>query len=167
MVILGIDPGSRYGGHGTIEIQGRKLFYRSSGILSYNTSGNFLNRLELIYRSCRELVAHVAPDEIALESLIYVRNISSLSKLAQARGAMVAAFAETHKNKIFEYSPNIVKGFVTGYGHADKQAIEKTLGMIFGRAFSFTKHDESDALAIATCHALKHFPQKPTIRKTG
>jgi crossover junction endodeoxyribonuclease RuvC len=151
--ILGIDPGSRKAGFGLIEVQNNQIKYLSSGVLNYDTKSAFLERLYHIYDSCQKLIETYAPNEIALESLIYVKNISSLSKLAQARGAMIAAFAKNNRGKIFEYSPTLVKSSVTGDGHADKDSIQKGLRLLFGPK-KFRSHDESDALAIAVCHHL-------------
>ena len=161
MVILGIDPGSRIAGHGLIEIQGNKLTYLASGVLRYNPNTPFIDKLGDIYQSCQKLVQQTRPDEIAIESLIHVKNVNSLAKLSQARGAMLACFAQTHKSKVFEYGPNLIKSAVTGYGHADKAAVIKTLGMILGT--DLKRHDESDALAAAVCHALtrpRHLAQQ-------
>jgi crossover junction endodeoxyribonuclease RuvC len=99
------------------------------------------------------LLKKYQPDEVSIESLIYVKSVDALSKLAQARGAMIAAFSHTHQGKIFEYAPNLVKVSVTGHGHADKVAVDKALSMMFGK-INFKTADESDALAIAVCHAL-------------
>ena len=160
MIILGIDPGSRTAGHGLIKIQGNKLTYLTSGVLHYKSNSNFMNKLGDIYQSCQQLTQQTHPDEIAIESLIYVKNVNSLSKLAQARGAMLASFVQTHKNRVFEYGPNLIKNAVTGYGHADKDAVTKTLKMILGGPLSFELHDESDALATAVCHALTRSRQQ-------
>lgn len=154
MITLGIDPGSRKAGFGVIEKKGRSFSYVASGVLCYHQEKNFLDRMGLIYQSCSELIEKYQPSEIAIESLIYVKSIPSLAKLAQARGAMVAAFMETHKGKVFEYSPNLVKSTVSGHGHASKEGIEKSLKMILGRDLEFSSFDESDALAISLCHFL-------------
>ncbi len=153
MIILGIDPGSRKAGYALIEVQGKKISYLASGALKFDHVDEFIDRLGLIYKSCEEILIKYQPDEISVESLIYVKSIEALSKLAQARGAMVAAFTHTHSGKIFEYAPNLVKSSVTGHGHASKEAVDKALGMIFGK-INFKTTDESDALAIAVCHAL-------------
>jgi crossover junction endodeoxyribonuclease RuvC len=153
MIILGIDPGSRIAGFGVVEIQGKKTTYISSGIMKYDCSEDFLDRLGDIYKTCSDLVEKYHPDEIAIESLIYVKSVDALSKLAQARGAMIAAFMKTHQKKVFEYSPNLVKSSLTGHGHASKDGVEKILNLMFG-ANQFKTADESDALAIAVCHTL-------------
>ena len=153
MIVLGIDPGSRQAGYALIEAQGRKMKYLFSGTLRYDCDTQFLERLGVIYQSCNDLITQYAPDEVALESLIYVKSVSALSKLAQARGAMIAAFMKTHPGRVFEYSPNLVKVSVSGDGHAGKEAVQKSLSLMFG-SISYRAHDESDALAVAVCHAL-------------
>jgi len=152
MRILGIDPGSRSAGFGVIETAGKKFKYIDSGLLKYNCKTDFINRLGDIYESCGDILQKYSPDCISVESLIYVKSPTALMKLAQARGAMIAAFSITHKEKIFEYSPNLIKSTVSGHGHATKEGIQKILTMILGIQ-GFCGHDESDALAIALCHA--------------
>jgi crossover junction endodeoxyribonuclease RuvC len=153
MRILGIDPGSRKTGWALIEVEGRKIRYLTSGVLRFDKVDNFLDRIILIFNSCQKLKNEFNPDEISIESLIYVKSVDALSKLAQARGAMIAAFSNEHAKNIFEYSPNLIKVAVTGHGHASKEAVDKTLSMMFGK-IDFNTSDESDALAISVCHAL-------------
>jgi crossover junction endodeoxyribonuclease RuvC len=155
-VILGIDPGSRVAGFAVVKNRGRKIEYVDSGVMKYSHIDEFIQRLGEIYNSCEHLVNIYNPAEVAFESLIYVKSATALSKLAQARGAMIAAFLRSGKASIFEYSPNLVKSTVVGHGHADKKAIEKGLELLFrGQNIrKFSTHDESDALAIAVCHAL-------------
>jgi crossover junction endodeoxyribonuclease RuvC len=165
MIILGIDPGSRKAGFGLIEVKGRKINYLESGVMRYDCKKDFMDRLGNIHLSCEELVKIFSPDQIAIESLIYVKSISSLAKLAQARGAMIAAFMKTHKERVFEYSPNLVKSTVTGHGHADKESVNKALKMMFKNQIQteFGSDDESDALAIAVCHSI--LKDQPTKKK--
>ncbi len=153
MIILGIDPGSRKAGYALIEVQGKKISYVASGVLKYDHVDEFIDRLGMIYQTCDELMTKYQPDEVSVEALIYVKSVEALSKLAQARGAMVAAFSRTRIGRIYEYSPNTVKSSVTGHGHADKDAVDKAMNMMFGK-MTFKTSDESDALAIAVCHAL-------------
>ncbi|ATH09347.1 crossover junction endodeoxyribonuclease RuvC [Halobacteriovorax marinus] len=166
MKILGIDPGSRKAGWALIEKEGRKTTYLASGVLKYDKIDNFLDRLGVIHQSICELIEEYRPDEVALESLIFVKNVNSLAKLAQARGAMLAAIIPSYQGSVFEYSPTLIKQSVSGYGHADKAAIEKTLGMIFGK-IEFKTNDESDALAIALCHSLGNAALKGVTKKAS
>lgn len=154
LIILGIDPGSRKAGYALIELVGKKVSYIDSGVLSFDHIKLFIDRIEAFYSSIKELVDNYHVDEVALESLIYVKSPTALIKLAQARGAMLAALQATHKGKIFEYSPNEVKSVAAGHGHAKKENVQKVLGMILGER-EYKTNDESDALAVALCHAMR------------
>ena len=163
MKVIGIDPGSRHAGYAVIEVQGKNMTYLESGVLKYDHIENFIDRLGYIYQSCEELMIKHKPDQVAFESLIYTKSVTALAKLAQARGAMVAALSISKPGTIFEYSPNLIKQSVSGHGHADKTAIMKALHLIFGPV-DFKTHDESDALAVAVCHALNHRLSMPKPR---
>lgn len=165
MIILGIDPGSRKAGYGVVEVNGKKINYIASGVIKYDHINEFLERLGVIYESCDALVNHFKPDEISVEALIYVKSVEALSKLAQARGAMIAAFSKTRRGFIYEYSPNAIKASVTGHGHADKEAVDRAMNMMFGK-LTFKTSDESDALAIAVCHALNRNMKMKMLGKT-
>ncbi len=165
MIILGIDPGSRKAGYGVVEVNGKKINYIASGVIKYDHINEFLERLGIIYESCDALVNHFKPDEISVEALIYVKSVEALSKLAQARGAMIAAFSKTKRGAIYEYSPNAIKVSVTGHGHADKEAVDRAMNMMFGK-LTFKTSDESDALAIAVCHALNRNMKMKMLGKT-
>lgn len=165
MIILGIDPGSRKAGYGIVRVEGKKVSYIASGVIKYEHVNEFIERLGIIYESCEALVNHYKPDEISIESLIYVKSVEALSKLAQARGAMIAAFSKTRRGHIYEYAPNQIKVSVTGHGHADKDAVDRALSMMFGK-IKFKTSDESDALAIAVCHALNRTVKLKMLGKT-
>jgi crossover junction endodeoxyribonuclease RuvC len=153
MIVLAIDPGSITAGYALLQQDGRKINYISSGVLKFNGKDEFLERVKDIYDQTLKLMEQYQPDEIALESLIFVKSPTALIKLAQSRGAMLAALSQKYHQRIYEYSPNLVKSSVTGHGHADKEGIQKVLQQYLGLT-NFTSHDESDAVAIALCHLL-------------
>jgi crossover junction endodeoxyribonuclease RuvC len=155
MIVLAIDPGSVTAGYALLQKDGRKVNYIASGILNFDSDVEFLHRVKDIYEKTQRLLTEYKPDQIALESLIFVKSPAALIKLAQSRGTMLAALAQEYHQKIFEYSPNLVKSTVTGHGHADKEGIQKVLKQYFG-VIDFKTHDESDAVAIALCHILNH-----------
>lgn len=152
MIIMGIDPGSRKAGYGVIEMQGRSLRYLSSGTLRYNTKTSFFDRLVSIYQSGEGLIEKYGPHHIAIETLIFAKNVSSLAKLAQARGALLAALSKPNSDSLFEYAPTQIKSAVSSDGRATKEGINKMVQLVLGKR-SFETDDESDALAIAICHA--------------
>ena len=153
MIILGIDPGSRKAGFGLVELKGRDINYLDSFTLKFDTKLLFFDRLKEIYESCCDVFTKYKPDEVAFESLVYVKNVSSLVKLSQARGVMLSALFEQGKGSVFEYSPNFIKASLTSYGLSSKASVEKSLNLIFGD-IEFDTDDSSDALAIAFCHSI-------------
>lgn len=152
-IVLAIDPGSVTAGYALLQQEGRKINYIASGILKFNSDDEFLHRVKDIYDQTLNLLEQYTPDEIALESLIFVKSPTALIKLAQSRGTMLAALTQKYHQKIYEYSPNLVKSSVTGHGHTDKEGIQKVLQQYLGLT-NFKSHDESDAVAIALCHLL-------------
>ena len=153
MHILGIDPGSRFAGWGIINVEGRKITYLSSGCINLSLISNFFERTGPLFTAIYDLCRNYKIDEVALESLIHVKNVSSLSKLAQSRGVVLSALFSGGVKTPFEYSPNLIKLSVSGNGHADKESISKSVQYILGKK-EYNTADETDALAIAICHAL-------------
>lgn len=171
MIVLAIDPGSVTAGYALLKKEGRKINYVTSGILKFNGKDEFLHRVKDIYDQTLALIEKMQPEEVALESLIFVKSPTALMKLAQSRGTMLAAISQKYHDKIFEYSPNLVKQTVTGYGHADKEGIQKFLQQYLGIS-EFKTHDESDAVAIALCHLLNRgvgvtFPKTKKMKNAG
>ncbi len=154
MIILGIDPGSRSTGFGIIEKSGNRFKYLHSGVFNFEKEGTFLNRMGPAYFQLKQLIEEFKPESAAIESLIHVKNVSSLAKLAQMRGALIAAILNYMGNDICEYAPNLIKSAVTGHGHASKEMVDRAVSIFLGIQ-NFKKSDESDALAIALCHGLR------------
>lgn len=153
MLVLGIDPGSVKTGWALLKSSGRKIHVIGSGVLEFNSKVEFLERLSEIRVQSKELLDELRPDVVAFESLIYVKSPQALIKLAQTRGMILSACVESHKGRIFEYSPNLVKSASVGHGHADKESIRKFLDMTLGKR-DYKSHDESDAVAVALCHIM-------------
>lgn len=153
MLVLGIDPGSIISGWALLKIEGNKTTYIKSGILRFNKDTPFLARTKEIKEKFSELIDSLSPDEISLESLIFVKSPTALIKLAQTRGIILSTIVSKYENKIFEYSPNLVKSTAVGHGHADKESVRKFLDMVLGKV-DYKSFDESDAAAVALCHVL-------------
>ncbi len=89
MLVLGIDPGSINTGWALLESHGNKTSYIASGVLSFDKDTEFLERLSEIKVKVKSLLKDIKPNEIALESLIFVKSPTSLIKLAQTRGIII------------------------------------------------------------------------------
>ncbi|MBF0316186.1 MAG: crossover junction endodeoxyribonuclease RuvC [Oligoflexia bacterium] len=165
--IMGIDPGTLKVGYSFLEIDkesGRQIKYIQSGVLTFSKYRNFDERIHAIFLLIKNLVIEYAPDEVAMESLIYVKNPLTLIKLGHARGAIVAAVLEAKKLQLFEYLPSVVKKIATGYGMSSKEFVFALMGKERGNS-SFSSFDESDAQAIAMCHVLLRKSQQTLCEK--
>ena len=80
------------------------------------------------------------------------RNPDSALKLGQAKAAAICG---TFKQGliVFEYAAREVKQAVVGSGAAEKEQVQYMVKIILGIKNKELKLDESDALAIAICHA--------------
>jgi len=153
VLILGIDPGSINAGYALIKVSGKSLTIIKSGTCKLGSKDDFFTRIKYLTEYFKELAEGLPPFELSMETLIHVKNVASLAKLAQARGAILASLGKG-ASSVHEYSPNLVKSTVSGYGLSSKQSLEKSLSFMFPN-HTFASHDESDALAIALCHNFK------------
>ena len=156
--ILGIDPGSRKTGFGIIEVNGDRVRSTHHGVINVGT-GEFPQRLGVIFSGIKELIEEYAPDEVAIETVFVSKNAGSALKLGQARGAAVCA-AIACGLPVAEYSPRSVKQAIVGRGGADK-ALVMHMVMVLLRLKEKLAEDASDALAVALCH---HHTQQTTAR---
>jgi crossover junction endodeoxyribonuclease RuvC len=149
-LILGIDPGSRITGYGVVRDIGRGCEYVASGCIRTG-SGELHARLQIVYRSVREVIQLHGPVTMGIEKVFMARNADSALKLGQARGAAIVAAAEEGL-EIAEYSATQVKQAITGSGGANKEAVQLMV-MHLLKLTQKPQIDASDALAIALCHA--------------
>lgn len=147
MKILGIDPGSTRAGYGLIEKDGSKLSLVASGLLDIKTVDKEQRLLELA-ESYEKLLKEHKPDLVSLEKLYFVKNIKTGMDVAQSRGVII--FLTKQNNvPIVEYAPSEVKLAVSGYGSADKKAVEKMVKLILNCPELKAIDDVFDALAAA------------------
>ena len=153
MRILGIDPGSRVTGYGVIESDGRRSRRLDSGCI-VTQGGDFPARLGEIFHGIATVMGREQPDQVAVEDVFMARNAASALKLGQARGAAIAAVVAAGA-PVFEYSPRAVKQALVGKGGAQKEQVQHMVGILLSLRGSMVL-DESDALAVALCHAHHH-----------
>jgi crossover junction endodeoxyribonuclease RuvC len=151
--ILGIDPGSRITGFGVIESDGRHSRYVASGCVQ-TTGEDFPQRLGDIFRGIDEVLGEHRPQQVAVEQVFMAKNAGAALKLGQARGAAIVA-AVRHELPVYEYTPREVKQALVGNGGAEKEQVQHMIRILLGLQGRMGL-DESDALAIALCHAHSH-----------
>ncbi len=154
MIILGVDPGTNYTGFGIIKAQKDSFTKIVNGLIKLPSNKTITEKLEIIYAELDRLIKTYRPDEFAIETAFYGKNVQSAMKIGYARG--VSLLAAVH-NKIptSEYSPREVKKSVVGNGAASKQQVSFMIRSLLNLKNTKMKFDESDALAIALCHAFR------------
>lgn len=157
--VLGIDPSLRGTGLAVLEFSGsEKRLLLHSRTVKLKPSISMFECLGLINGNVSELLSTYSVDAVAVEQTIYVQNFQTAQILGAARGAAIAAAAVLEK-PIFEYAPLRVKQAVVGVGRASKEQVARTVRGLVGHGDTLD-HDESDAAAVAICHAFTHVPEE-------
>lgn len=151
MRILGVDPGLRNLGWGVIETQGNQLKYLGCGVVATKASQSLPQRLNELYSGLGDVCDKFQPDEVSVETVFVNKDAQATLKLVHAR-ALCLLIPAQRGWPVAQYAPNTVKKTVVGVGHADKEQIRYMIKRLLPQA-QLGKHDTSDALAIALCHA--------------
>ena len=150
-IILGIDPGTRFLGYGLLRIHQDKVTILQYGVLNltkYTTQGaKFLK----IHERVLGIIEEFLPDEIAIESPFFGKNVQSMLKLGRVQG-MVMSLAFSKSIPIAEYEPKKVKQSVTGNGNASKEQVAAMLQKLLSFDDIPKYLDATDGLAVAVCH---------------
>jgi crossover junction endodeoxyribonuclease RuvC len=154
MLILGVDPGTIVTGYGIIEADKNTYKHVLNGCIKLHPSKNLPEKLAIIYDTLCSIIIKHKPDEFAIETAFYGKNVQSAMKIGYARG--VSILASFHHNlPVQEYSPREVKKSVVGNGAATKEQVGFMVNSILCIKHNVQKLDESDALAVALCHAFR------------
>jgi crossover junction endodeoxyribonuclease RuvC len=151
MIIIGIDPGTIITGIGIIETGGKTLSALYYNIIKTDKYSYYPLRLKKIYEGILEIIDTYHPDEFAIETAFFGKNVQSALKIGQARGVSILA-AINREIPVTEYSPREIKKSVTGNGAASKEQVAYMVKNILNLRKSPKVLDASDALAIALCH---------------
>ena len=136
-------------GVGIIEVNGDRVIPVHFGAIKAGT-GEFTERLGIIFSGLQELIEEFQPDQAAIETVFVAHNAASAIKLGQARGAAVCA-AISCGLPVSEYSPRSIKQAIVGRGGADKGQVQHMVGLLLGIKEPI-QNDAADALAVALCH---------------
>lgn len=153
MIIFGVDPGTIKTGFGVIKFFNNEISHIACGTIQLASLPNLSLKLQKIYDELCRLIRKYDPDEFALETAFYGKNVQSALKIGYARGASMLA-AVNNELTVSEYSPREVKKSVVGTGAASKEQVNYMIKSLL-EIKSTIKFDESDALAVAVCHCLK------------
>jgi len=154
MIILGVDPGTIFTGYGIISYSNGEITPLAAGVIKIPPTKDLSPRLKIIYDELDKLIKKYKPDEFAIETAFFGKNVQSAMKIGYARGvSLLAAIQNEIPSK--EYSPREVKKSVVGNGAASKEQVQYMIKKLLSVKKAKMKFDESDALAVAICHAFK------------
>lgn len=153
--ILGLDPGLATLGFGLIQVQTPSSSSRVEpivspldfGIIQTPAKTPIGDRLQIIYDDLHNLLTHYKPDRVAIEKLFFYRMGNTI-QVAQARGVVMLVLAQ-HQKTYVEFTPAQVKQALTGYGGADKYAVQDAVARELKLDAIPKPDDAADALAIA------------------
>jgi len=149
--ILGIDPGTSVMGYGIIRTRGKLIELDNFGVIDLHKYVDHHVKLQKIFERCLYLIEEYKPNEMAIETPFYGKNVQSMLKLGRAQGVAIAA-ALYRSVPVFEYAPRKMKLAITGNGNASKEQVAAMLKNMLQIKEQFMYLDATDALGVAVCH---------------
>ncbi|MEM6327305.1 MAG: crossover junction endodeoxyribonuclease RuvC [Bacteroidota bacterium] len=153
MIVLGVDPGTRHTGLGTVEVVGSRERALEARTIHLASDLDHTLRIQRIYEGVLAALDAHRPDELAVELPFMGKNAQSMLKLGRAQAAVMLA-AMHREVPVAQYAPAEVKKAIVGNGRASKEQV----GFMVRTRLALTEdpgEDASDALAVALCHAAR------------
>jgi crossover junction endodeoxyribonuclease RuvC len=151
MIVLGIDPGTAITGYGVVSSENDHLTLVTFGVITTPAAQPLPKRLRTIYQELSALIVHHRPQAVAVEEVLFGRNVRTAISVGHARGVALLAAAQADV-PVFTYTPTAVKQAVGGYGGADKRQIQEMVRMLLALPAMPQPDDAADAVAVAICH---------------
>lgn len=150
MKVLGIDPGYDRMGWGILEKEEGNWRTLDFGCVQTSKKQNLPERLEIIAQELKNIIKKFNPQAIGVEDLFFFKNTKTAIKVGEARG-VILLIAKQNNLEIFEFTPLQIKQQVVGNGRADKEQVQKIIGIILNMKEKQIQDDAADALAVAYC----------------
>jgi len=151
MIILGLDPSLTCTGWGIVRREGSRLTHVANGQIATDARAPICERLSHLHDGVAAVIATHAPDRAAVEEVFANKNPQSTLKLAQARGAVLAACGQASL-PVAEHAARLVKKAIVGTGGAQKPQVQTMLKVLLPGA-AIEGSDAADALAVAIADA--------------
>ena len=150
-LILGLDPSLSCTGWGVIRSEGARLSHVAHGQIPTDAKAPMADRLHHLHDAIHAVIAAHGPDRAAIEEVFVNKNPQSTLKLAQARGAVLAACGRASL-PVNEHAARAVKKAVVGTGGAEKAQVQAMLKVLLP-GVRIEGADAADALAVAIADA--------------
>lgn len=151
MLILGLDPSLSCTGWGIVRADGSRLAHVANGQVATDPKAPMAERLHHLHDAIFAVIEAHRPDRAAAEEVFANKNPQSTLKLAQARGAVLAACGRASL-PVSEHAARLVKKAVVGTGAAEKAQVQAMLKVLLPGA-TIQGADAADALAVAIADA--------------
>jgi crossover junction endodeoxyribonuclease RuvC len=151
VIILGLDPSLSCTGWGVIRSEGARISHVANGQVATDAKAPMAARLDHLHAAISAVIGQYAPTRAACEEVFLNTNPQSTLKLAQARGAVLAACGR-HNLGVNEHAARLVKKAVVGTGRAEKPQIAAMVKVLLP-GVQIAGSDAADALAVAIADA--------------
>jgi crossover junction endodeoxyribonuclease RuvC len=149
--VLGVDPGLAASGLAVVVGGASRPEIRWSDTVRTPAGLAEASRLRLLHQAVRDAIGTHGVEAVAVERVMWGRNVGSAMSVARATGVIMLAAAEAGL-PVEEYAPLEVKMAVAGVGNATKDALRRALARTHGLADVPTEPNAADAVAVAVCH---------------
>jgi crossover junction endodeoxyribonuclease RuvC len=150
-VVLGVDPGLATSGLAVLGRQGPRVSIVWAATVRTASGLNEPARLRLLHEAVTDAVREHGPESMAVERVMWGRNVGSAMSVARATGVVLLVAAQA-AIPVEEYAPLEVKMAVAGVGNAPKETLRRTLSRIHGLDGVPAEPNAADAVAVAFCH---------------
>ena len=151
MIVLGLDPSLSCTGWGVIRAEGSRVSHLANGEIKTSARAPMAERLADLHRMISGVIAQHRPERAACEEVFVNKNPQSTLKLAQARGAVLAACGAVGL-PVEEHAARAVKKAIVGTGAAEKEQVQAMLKILLP-GVEVSGADAADALAVAIANA--------------
>jgi crossover junction endodeoxyribonuclease RuvC len=151
VLILGLDPSLSSTGWGVIRAEGARITHIANGQIRTDPQAPMAERLAALHEALVAVIAAHRPARAAAEEIFVNKNPQSTLKLAQARGAVLAACGAAGL-AVNEHAARLVKKAVTGTGGAEKAQVAAMVRVLLP-GVPISGSDAADALAVAIADA--------------
>ncbi len=151
MIILGLDPSLSCTGWGVIRSEGARISHVANGQIKTDAGAPMAARLATLQAGLAAVIAAHSPTRAAAEEIFVNANPQSTLKLAQARGAVLAACGAAGL-AVNEHAARLVKKAITGTGGAEKAQVAAMVKVLLP-GVQIAGSDAADALAVAIADA--------------
>ncbi|MGH2740094.1 MAG: crossover junction endodeoxyribonuclease RuvC [Actinomycetota bacterium] len=150
--VLGVDPGVAATGLAVLERNvdsSARVVWADT--VRTSSSAAEADRLLALHRAAGGALETYSPESVAVERLLWGRNVGSAMTVARASGVVLLAAGQSGV-PVYEYAPLEVKMAVTGSGSAAKEQVRHALERLHRIADLPDQSDAVDAVAVALCH---------------